>query len=73
MILIILNITGLLGTLIWLLISPGWEPFVAVIGMITTLIVQLFGGGNNNLTKMSQKGGKNSINYQSNENITINN
>lgn len=72
-ILIILNIAGLLGSLIWLLTSPGWEPLVAVIGLIATLIAQLYSGGDKgNKTKMSQKGGKGSTNIQAKGDITIN-
>jgi hypothetical protein len=71
--LIILNIAGLLGSLIWLLTKPDWEPLVTVILLIAALIVQLYGDGkSNNKLKMSQKGGKKSTNYQSSGDIKIN-
>jgi hypothetical protein len=73
-ILIILNIAGLLGSLIWLLTKPEWEPLITCIGLITTLIGQLYTGKSDNgeSTKMKQKGGKGSTNYQSKGDITIN-
>ena len=70
-ILIILNIAGLLGALIWLFISPDWEPLVTVIGLIAALIALLYGGGDSGKFKMTQKGGKKSTNYQSAKNINI--
>ncbi len=36
--LIILAIAGLLGSLIWLMTSPGWEPLVTSIGLVAALI-----------------------------------
>lgn len=73
-ILIILNILGLVGCLIWIVTDPSWEPIVAIVGLIATLIAQLFNAGDGgNRFKMIQKGGKGSTNYQSKGNITINN
>lgn len=73
-ILIILNIVGLLGTLIWLLTKPEWEPLVTCIGLIATLIAQLYTdkGDNDDKTIMKQNGGKGSTNYQSKGDININ-
>jgi hypothetical protein len=73
-IIIILNIVGLLGTLIWLMVDPGWEALVAIIGSIIGLIAQLYSGSNENGDKtiMQQKGGKGSTNYQSKGDININ-
>jgi hypothetical protein len=73
-VLIILNIFGLIGCLIWVVTDPGWEPIVAIVGLIATLIAQLFAardGGNR--FKMTQNGGKGSTNYQSKGSITITN
>lgn len=54
--------------------DPGWEPFVAIIGLIATLITQLFSTEEvRNNIKMIQRGGKNSNYYQSKGNITIKN
>lgn len=74
-ILIILNIAGLLGSLIWLLTKPEWEPLVTCIGLIATLIAQLYTGKDDTSNEiiMKQKGGKGSTNYQSKGNININN
>lgn len=73
-VLIILNILGLIGCLIWIVTDPGWEPVVAIVGLIATLITQLFDAGDGgNRFKMTQKGGKGSTNYQSKGNITITN
>ena len=60
MILIVLNVFGLLGALIWLLTKPDWESFVTCIGLIATLITQLNTSkeNNNDTTIMKQKGGK---------------
>lgn len=75
-ILLVLNILALVGTLIWLKSDRGWEPLVATITLIATLISQLYGTGdstnNGGKLKMSQKGGKNSQNYQSSGDININ-
>lgn len=75
-ILLILNILALIGTLIWLKEDKNWEPLVATITLIATLITQLYGSGdsssNGGKTNLSQKGGKNSRNYQSKGDININ-
>jgi hypothetical protein len=73
-ILIILNTAGLLGSLIWLLTKPEWEPLVTCIGLIGTLIAQVYAGKSDNGDKtiMKQKGGKGSTNYQSKGDININ-
>lgn len=71
--LIILNIAGLLGALIWLFKAPDWEPLVTSIGLIGSLIALLY--SSNSVTKkiiMTQRGGKKSTNYQTKGNITIN-
>jgi hypothetical protein len=70
--LIILNIAGLLGSLIWLMTSPGWEPLVTSIGLVAALIALLYSGGQGgDKTSMKQKGGKGSTNYQSGQDINI--
>lgn len=73
-ILIVLNIVGLLVSLVWLFNQMELEPLVTSIGLIATLIAQLYTDRNNypdNLT-MKQKGGKGSTNYQSKGDININ-
>jgi hypothetical protein len=71
-ILIILNILGLIGSLIWLYSKPDWEPLVTAIGLVATLIAQFsFNTKLRDKIIMSQKGGKNSKNYQSGGNIKI--
>lgn len=71
--LIILNIAGLLGALIWLMTSPGWEPLVTTIGLVAALIALLYSGGQGgDKTRMTQKGGKGSTNYQAKGDITVN-
>ncbi len=69
-ILIILNIAGLIGSLIWLMVNPSWEPLITAIGLIGALIAQLK-SGNGNIINMKQKGGKGSTNYQSGRDIHI--
>jgi hypothetical protein len=72
MIPIIINIAGILGSLIWLMVNPGWEPIVTTLGLIGALIAQIkFGGGENGGINMKQKGGKGSTNYQSGHDINI--
>lgn len=70
--LIILNIAGLLGALIWLMIEKSWEPLVTSLGLIGSLIALIY---NNSQTgdniQMKQKGGKKSKNYQSAGDINI--
>ena len=73
-ILIVLNIAGLLASLVWLYNQRELEPLITSIGLVATLIAQLYSDRNNssdNLT-MHQKGGKGSKNYQSNGDININ-
>ncbi|MGB3850536.1 MAG: hypothetical protein WA958_11260, partial [Tunicatimonas sp.] len=73
-VLIILNIIGLVGCLIWVVSEPSWEPVVAIVGLIATLIAQLFSTRESgNKLKMTQKGDKGSTNYQSNGQMTITN
>ncbi|MEG4904709.1 hypothetical protein [Microcoleus sp. F10-A1] len=73
-VLIILNIIGLVGCLIWVVNDPGWEPVVGIVGLIATLITQLHNAeGSGAGDKLTQKGGQGSTNYQSNGNMTINN
>jgi hypothetical protein len=71
-VLVILNILGLIGALIWLYSNPDWEPLITTIGLIATLIAQLSIGSNSKYRiKMSQRGGKNSKNIQAGGNIKI--
>ena len=71
---LILNIAGIFGALLWLISKPEWEPLVTCIGLIATLIAQLYtsNGKNYDRTIMKQKGGKGSSNYQSKGDININ-
>jgi len=73
-ILVILNIAGLIGSLVWLYTKPDWEPLVTSLGLIGALIAQLFSGKGDQVRKtiMTQKGGKGSTNYQSKGDIKIN-
>lgn len=72
-VLIILNIAGLLGSLIWLMFEKSWEPLVTCLGLISSLIVLINSTSNSDGNiDMKQKGGKNSKNYQSSGNMTIN-
>jgi hypothetical protein len=73
-ILVIINIAGIIGSLIWLYSKPDWEPLVTTIGLTGALIAQLFSGKGDkeNKTIMTQKGGKGSTNYQSKNDIKIN-
>lgn len=73
-ILIILNSTALFASLIWVITKPELEPFITCIGLIATLIAQLYTSKDDNVEKiiMKQKGGKGSTNYQSKGNININ-
>ncbi len=73
-ILIVLNIFALIGTLLWLICNPDWEPLIAVITSISTLIALLYSKNDKEKNiKMQQKGGKGSTNYQSAGNINITN
>ena len=70
--LIILNIAGLLGALIWLMVDTSWEPLVTSIGLVGALIAQISSDNKSgDKTVMKQKGGKNSKNYQSKGDINI--
>ena len=70
--LIILNIAGLLGALIWLMVDESWEPFVTSIGLVGALIAQISSNKiSSEKTVLKQKGGKNSKNYQSKGDINI--
>jgi 1,4-dihydroxy-2-naphthoate octaprenyltransferase len=72
-ILIIINIAGFIGALIWLMVDSGWEPLVTSIGLVGALIAQIYNSRNSEgNVKMSQKGGKNSKNFQSKGDININ-
>ncbi|MEQ8476494.1 hypothetical protein [Fulvivirga sp.] len=67
-----MNIIGIIGTLLWLKVEQGWEPIVTSIGLIGTLIAQIFNQkGKGSSTVFKQKGGKNSSNYQSGGDINI--
>jgi|GEM_PF-1347471 len=73
-ILIVLNIAGLLASLVWLYNQRELEPLITSIGLVATLIAQLYAENNNNSDNvtMKQKGGKGSKNYQSKGDIIIN-
>ncbi len=73
-VLLLISIIVLLASIAWLIFEPGWEPFIGIISSIGTLI-GLYMNNNDDkpYNKMKQKGGKNSTNYQSGGNITINN
>lgn len=73
-ILIVFNIAGLLVSLVWLYNQRELEPLVTSIGLVATLITQLYADRNNNSDNltMKQKGGKGSTNYQSKGDININ-
>jgi len=72
-ILVIFNILGIIGALIWLMTDPSWEPTVTTIGLIGSLIALLYSKNNNDSgITMKQIGGKNSRNYQSGRDININ-
>lgn len=70
-ILIILNILGIIGCLIWLMTEKSWEPLVTTIGLIGSLIALIYSKNSNSIS-MKQKGGKKSTNYQSGGDININ-
>ena len=70
--LIILNIAGLIGTLIWLMVTPSWEPLVTTLGLAGALIAQLkYENDGKGDINMKQKGGQNSTNYQAGGDIKI--
>lgn len=70
--LIILNIASLLGALIWLMLEQSWEPLVTSIGLVGSLITIIFSMKNSQYSvRMTQKGGKNSKNYQAANDMTI--
>lgn len=73
-ILIILNFTGLIFSLIWLYKQFEWEPLVTSIGALGILITQIFTGKTDKpkSINMNQKGGNGSTNYQSKGHIKIN-
>lgn len=72
-VLIVLNIAGLLGALIWLYKSPDWEPLITSIGLIASLIALIYTNSDREgKVKMTQKSGKNSKSYQSQGDININ-
>lgn len=73
-ILIVLNIAGLLASLVWLYYQRELEPLITSIGLIGTLIAQLYADKNSNSDNltMKQQGGKGSKNYQSKGDININ-
>ncbi|SOE22260.1 hypothetical protein SAMN06298216_2707 [Spirosomataceae bacterium TFI 002] len=70
--LILLNIVALIAALIWLFVSPDWEPLVTSLGLISSLIVLVQKKSENGNIQMTQKGGKGSVNYQSSGDININ-
>jgi len=72
--LLILNLLGLLGSIIWLITDVSWEPLVTSIGLLASLTAQLYNNRNSDSKViMTQKGGKNSKNYQSKGDINIHN
>ena len=71
-VLVIFNILGIIGSLIWLMTNSSWESIVTTIGLIGSLIALLYSKANNNSRiTMKQKSGKNSRNYQSGRDINI--
>lgn len=71
-ILIILNIIAFLASAIWLYIDQTLEPLISTLTLAGTLLVLFFNTDENqNKTKMKQKGGKNSTNYQAGGDINF--
>jgi len=71
-IIIILNVVSLIASLIWLMVDHSWEPLVTSLGLIISLITLIYNDRQDQSgTKMNQKGGKNSTNYQAAGDIKI--
>lgn len=71
-ILIVLNILAFLASVIWLYIDQTLEPLISTLTLAGTLLVLFFNiDENQNKTKMKQKGGKNSTNYQAGGDINF--
>jgi len=68
---LILNILALIGCIIWLIIEGGWEPVVAIIISISTLIGQTMKDEESKKVIMKQRGGKKSTMFQSGGDINI--
>jgi uncharacterized membrane protein len=70
--LITLNIASLIGALLWLMSEKSWEPLIASMGLIGSLIALIYSNNQSGgKIKMKQKGGKKSKNYQSARDINI--
>ncbi|EMY63274.1 LPO_1073/Vpar_1526 family protein [Leptospira terpstrae] len=68
----ILNFIALLGAIIWWNTSPDWEPAVTSIGLLGTLLAQVFTSDQiKSKLKFIQKSGKESYNYQAAGNQTV--
>lgn len=72
--LIVLNSAALICAFLWLIVDATWEPIVASLGLLGTLVGLIYDkDSDNDKTKMIQKGGKNSKNYQAGNDINISN
>ena len=71
-ILIIINIFGVIGSLIWLTTEKSLEALVTTIVVIGGLFGLIYSKNVDSIT-MNQKGGKKSNNFQSGRDININN
>lgn len=69
----ILLIISLLVSITWMIVQPGYEPLLGIVASLSTLIGDKISTNSEGKSSMSQKGGKNSRNYQSSGNMTINN
>jgi len=70
-ILISLNILSLLAAIVWLYFDRDFEPLITLIGLICSLLVLIYTTSNENKSTFTQRGGKNSKNYQSGNDINI--
>ncbi|TCN59400.1 hypothetical protein D0809_05770 [Flavobacterium circumlabens] len=70
-IIILLNILAFLTSVIWLYMDQTLEPLISTLSLTGTLLVLFFNNDNDSKTKMRQKGGKNSTNYQAGGNINL--
>ena len=67
-----MNILAFVASLIWLITKPDWEPLVSTLLLLAALIGQFISRNMKKETKMTQKGGKKSKNYQAGGEININ-
>ncbi len=68
----LLNVLALAGSLVWLYFDQTWEPMITALGLLGGLITQIYIGKQKPDIAMTQRGGKNSKNYQAKGDITIN-